>query len=188
MPLTELLRPDARSPRTGRDGTDHDGRPDASPSRTIVCGVDESGDAPAVVRAAATLAELVGARLVLVHVVPEHASRSLWWDPDAASELRTIALERAHRLLTDLAERLCGGVTVDRRVDFGSPAEVLKAVAQQERADLIVVGSQARGALSSMLLGSVSAELCRSAPCPVTVVPPRARVGSLASGAFQRNG
>ncbi|MEY7970365.1 universal stress protein [Saccharomonospora xinjiangensis] len=60
-----------------------------------------------------------------------------------------------------------GGIT--ETVVTGDPAtELLKASAD---ADLLVVGSHRRGALSEVLLGSVSASCVRHARCPVVVVP-----------------
>ena len=56
-------------------------------------------------------------------------------------------------------------------VDEGHPAERLIAAAAAEEASLIVVGST--GPRSS-LLGSISAEVSKRAPCPVVVVPPGA--------------
>jgi hypothetical protein len=59
-------------------------------------------------------------------------------------------------------------------VEAGHPADRLVAVAEDEGASLIVLGSH--GPRSS-LLGSVSAEVSRRAPCPVVVVPPGASRG-----------
>ena len=50
----------------------------------------------------------------------------------------------------------------------GGPAAVLRAAA--EDADLLVVGNQGRGNLASALIGSTSAEVADSAPCPVVIV------------------
>ena len=54
-------------------------------------------------------------------------------------------------------------------VEVGHPADRLVAAAADANASMIVVGSH--GPRSS-LLGSVSAEISRRAPCPVVVVPP----------------
>jgi nucleotide-binding universal stress UspA family protein len=57
------------------------------------------------------------------------------------------------------------------KVVEGGPTEVLRAAA--EDADLLVVGNQGRGNLASALLGSTSAEIADSAPCPVVIVRAR---------------
>jgi hypothetical protein len=52
--------------------------------------------------------------------------------------------------------------------------DVLRQAAVDEDALLIVVGSRGQGHLRQALLGSVSGELGRRAPCPVLIVPPGA--------------
>jgi nucleotide-binding universal stress UspA family protein len=58
----------------------------------------------------------------------------------------------------------------------GDPAEAIIDAAESEGADVIVVGSHGRGALGRALIGSVSDQIVRRAPCPVLVV--RSAVGS----------
>jgi nucleotide-binding universal stress UspA family protein len=52
----------------------------------------------------------------------------------------------------------------------GDPAEAIVDAARSENADMIVVGSHGRGALGRALIGSVSDQVVRHAPCPVVVV------------------
>ncbi|HEX4180354.1 MAG TPA: universal stress protein, partial [Caulobacteraceae bacterium] len=56
----------------------------------------------------------------------------------------------------------------------GHPAEEIVAAAQAWSADLIVIGSHGRSALTQVLLGSVAEAVMRNAPCPVLVVRGRA--------------
>ncbi len=56
----------------------------------------------------------------------------------------------------------------------GDPADSILEAAQAEGADLIVVGSHGRGGLERALIGSVSDQVIRRAPCPVLVVRPTA--------------
>lgn len=90
--------------------------------------------------------------------------------------LSATAAEReaeGERLLDDLAEET-GVDRAERRVVTGFPAERLADLADDESAQLIVVGSRGRGPLRSALLGSVSTSLIGLARCPVLVVPPSA--------------
>jgi nucleotide-binding universal stress UspA family protein len=61
-------------------------------------------------------------------------------------------------------------LAVERAVLHGRPATLIVERAADFRAELVVIGSRGRGPLSSMLLGSVSAEVVDHAPCPVLVV------------------
>jgi nucleotide-binding universal stress UspA family protein len=67
------------------------------------------------------------------------------------------------------------GLASDAMVICGRPATVIVDQARDLRADLVVVGSRGRGPFTSLLLGSVSAEVVDHAPCPVLIV--RGRLG-----------
>ena len=72
-------------------------------------------------------------------------------------------------------ERVASLTGVDGRVTVGPPADELLAFADE--VDLLVVGSRRHGPLRRLLLGSTSAYLARTAPCPLLVLPrsPRLR-------------
>jgi nucleotide-binding universal stress UspA family protein len=57
---------------------------------------------------------------------------------------------------------------VERVVLSGSPSEVVLQAAND--ADLVVLGSRGVGGFTALLLGSVSHQVARHAPCPVVVV------------------
>jgi nucleotide-binding universal stress UspA family protein len=61
-------------------------------------------------------------------------------------------------------------------VEMGDPVQELRERAAREHVRLLAVGSRGRGPIRQAFLGSVSAELAASAPCPVLVVPPTAVV------------
>ncbi|CAN5627584.1 universal stress protein [soil metagenome] len=61
------------------------------------------------------------------------------------------------------------GIVAERAVVRGRPATAIAREAADWRADLIVVGSRGHGAISTMLLGSVSAGIVDHAPGPVLV-------------------
>ena len=68
-----------------------------------------------------------------------------------------------------MAEFSGWGPVVSRRLRSGSPAPEIVKVAEEERADLIVVASGAKGLTPTILLGSTAQRVQHSAPCPVLV-------------------
>jgi nucleotide-binding universal stress UspA family protein len=78
---------------------------------------------------------------------------------------------RAEQILTDeLAVVGAGsGVTMAAEVVEGRAADVLCAAARD--ADLLVLGSHGHSRVWHTVLGSVSEECVREAPCPIVIVP-----------------
>jgi nucleotide-binding universal stress UspA family protein len=62
------------------------------------------------------------------------------------------------------------GLAADIQVVEGDPRERIVEIAQDWRADLVVIGGRGLGALMGALLGSVSTAVLRRAVCPVLVV------------------
>ncbi len=125
---------------------------------SIICGTDDSESAKRAARVARGLSSKLGLRLVFVHVV----------GAGAPHEKISAVAERLQHLTECCTELDCGAGWL---VDFGHPVDRLIAAAADEEARFIVVGSQGP---HSSLLGSISAEISRRAPCPVVVVPPTA--------------
>jgi nucleotide-binding universal stress UspA family protein len=140
--------------------------------RSLVCGVNDSEGARAAARVAARMAERLSLKLILVHV---GEVRAIAESPRvaAAAALDEVDGRKAQYLLADIAVAEGLG-PVERRVQYGVPSEQLARVAEQEDAEMIVVGSRGRGALKAALLGSVSSNVLASARCPVLIVPPGA--------------
>ena len=65
---------------------------------------------------------------------------------------------------------------VEAVLEEGDPAAVLAKHGVE--LDLLVIGSRGYGPLRRTLLGGVSAEVMRTAPCPVVVVPRVAKAKS----------
>ena len=84
---------------------------------------------------------------------------------------RRATLERA---VTDAASILRGRSHVASEVVTGQPAETLVRQAAREASDVIVVGARGAGALTRLVLGSVSESVLRHAECPVLIVRPPA--------------
>jgi nucleotide-binding universal stress UspA family protein len=94
------------------------------------------------------------------HHVPSHRAAQRRRDAEQISEREIGAMLAAHP----------GTGPVNRVV---VPAETTAAALRRaaEGSDLLVVGSHGHGVVETRLLGSVSADCLRHAPCPVVVVP-----------------
>lgn len=147
--------------------------------RAIVCAVDESDAIDDVVRVAHALASALRGRLVLVHVAPPTEAPGVSAAPAGQERLREEELADARALLEGVAGRLDAG-DAEQRAEVGSPADRIVAIADEEDAALVVIGSRGRGDVKSALLGSVSHGVASKATCPVVIVPPGAPTRFLA--------
>jgi nucleotide-binding universal stress UspA family protein len=149
-------------------------------SAAVVCGVDGSADSHGALEVAARLADRLGLRLVVAHVaepayVPYAAAAPFGGMAGryAVVEEMETQQEAAETLLEHVVG-IAGVPDAERRALVGLPAERLADLADEEEAELIVVGSRGRGAFKAALLGSVSTSLVGVARCPVLIVPPGA--------------
>lgn len=137
---------------------------------SIVVGTDGSPNAAAAVRQATEIAKGSGARLNLVSAYPdvqtfsEGITSSAKREPINLREVAESVLVRAEREI----ER--EGVEVLTHAREGEPARVIVEVAEEQNADLIVVGARGLTGLKRFLLGSVPGKLSHHAPCSVMIV------------------
>lgn len=61
-------------------------------------------------------------------------------------------------------------------LESGNAAAIIVGVAKKWRADLIAIGSHGHGKVKGILMGSVSQDVLRDAPCPILIVPPKSKV------------
>lgn len=131
---------------------------------TIMCAVNETTGAREALRAASHLAERLGVRLVAVHVVED-----VPLSPAGRREARAGGIRLVDRVLAEQ-----GVWVADRRVAFGDPAEHIARIADEERAELVVIGSKPNGRQPRPPLHSrLATELPRMTPVPVVVVAPK---------------
>jgi nucleotide-binding universal stress UspA family protein len=62
------------------------------------------------------------------------------------------------------------GVGLSVRTVRGYPADEINKIAKDEKYDMIIVGNLGKTGIERMLMGSVSENVVRHAPCPVLVV------------------
>lgn len=128
------------------------------------------------IRAAGTLGLLAGARLSVLHVFAApgqelmlHASRST---KEVLAYVESERAKAAGRLDAYMKEI---GLKADTRLAElaeVATAETIDDCARDLKADLIVIGTQARSSLARFVLGSVAQGVLRASPGDVLVVPP----------------
>jgi len=149
--------------------------PDA-PKRILVA-VDGSGPSLRATELAASLARLSGGHITLLHAIDP---RKLRWlsGVSALADARLAlppgeveqGLRKDAEAQLDRCRRVCeaAGVPVSWRIEVEPPLRAIVDAAVE--ADLIVMGSRGRGALSGAALGSLSHRVIGETPKPVVVV------------------
>jgi nucleotide-binding universal stress UspA family protein len=144
--------------------------------KTILVPHDFSTSANHAAALARDEAKAHGARVVLLHVIelPSQLQPDAVMVPEATGapiNLRDYAVASAEAHLTDLAARLAkDGVAVSTFVRVGRPVEEITQLADDEHADLVVMGTHGRTGLQRMLIGSVTERVVRTAKMPVLTV------------------
>lgn len=152
----------------------HANTPSTAAMRTLV-GVDAAG----LYRPALNLLgrlRFAGNETTLIHVDPpvgaQFTPAPLVYEYETAEEIAT-TLRNAGTKLLEVAEdeaRAAGmGEQTGRVYAVGSLSSRLLEEAEARRADLIAIGSELRGPLRSIFLGSVGRALAIGAPCPFLV-------------------
>ena len=142
--------------------------------KSIVVGTDGSDTATQAVKQAVDLARDVGAKIELVSAYEpvssqrlseerREAPEDLQWtinpreDVDATLEQAAVAARDA-------------GVEVNIYARQGDPADAILDVAEEQEADLIVVGNKGMTGAKRFLLGSVPNKVSHHAPCSVLII------------------
>jgi nucleotide-binding universal stress UspA family protein len=149
------------------------------PFQRLLCATDFSDASASAVRFARSLAAESGACLTLLHVLewPWHEPPQPPIDelpPEqgfALAMFRREAETRARKQLESLVAESRSRVLID--VVSGTPYEQLLAVAERDKADLIVLGVGRKSALNLALLGSTANHVVRAAACPVLTLRDR---------------
>ncbi len=114
--------------------------------------------------------------MIYAQVVPEaEPLKSLTGGPVAsADEVAAIFQESAKSDLVQAAERWDGiAPRYEITVGVGDPADTILSLADEHRAELIVIASHGRGALGRWTFGSVADRLARTSTLPVLVIRPK---------------
>ncbi len=137
----------------------------------ILCPVDFSDTSEHALRYAIDLASRLGAGVRLVHAyqLPTYAlpDGALLARPDFVAELTT----ELQKQLDELIRRYSGhGVELGGKIVEGLAFQEINRVAEEEKADMVVMGTHGRTGMKHLLLGSVAERVVRTSKLPVLTV------------------
>jgi len=143
----------------------------------IVAATDFSEDSALALSYAQEMAAKFGAELVLLHVdqplAPVMMTPELGPAMDIgamsriAEEQRMLAQRELDKLIKNVRD---AGLKGKCLLKVGSPFLEILHTAQNEKADLIVLGTHGRTGLAHVLMGSVAERVVQKAPCPVLTI------------------
>ena len=153
--------------------------PESRPAPTarfgaILCPVDFSPHSDQTAREAGILAGETGARLALLHVIDRLSGPPNPVPPGFDRKGYRAEAEATVRRRLRRLRPAGGGDWVEELVAWGAAGGEILRIARERSAGLVVMGAHG-GFLDSPLFGSVTHKVVRSAPCPVLVLPARAR-------------
>ncbi len=137
--------------------------------RTILLAYDGSREGRLALREGARLAQICGARVVLLAVVDLSSGFYAMGDASGVFVLSD-PKEDVQKILDEGVERLTRmGFTPESRLETGPPTERIVATADAVAADLVVVGHHQQGPFSRWLIGSVASSLIDGLKCSLLV-------------------
>ena len=144
--------------------------------KTILVPHDFSSSANHAAAIARDEAKLHGAKLVLLHVIelPYQLQPDTVIVPDASGapvNIRDWARASAEAHVKDLVQRLGkDNVQATPFVRFGNPVDEILKFVDEQRVDLIVMGTHGRTGLAHLLVGSVAERVVRTSKVPVLTI------------------
>jgi nucleotide-binding universal stress UspA family protein len=121
---------------------------------------------------AVSIAKQYGAKLYFVHVMYDVVKTSGWYVPHVSMDelYRDMEKNAKAQLEKSFIEEIRGYKDVEHIVLKGTPYEEISRFAEENKIDLIVIGTHGRKGLDRMLFGSTAEQVVRYAPCPVLTV------------------
>jgi nucleotide-binding universal stress UspA family protein len=142
--------------------------------RSIIVGTDGSETANEAVRQATELAKAVGARINIVSAFEPVGNQRLREERQQVPEdMQWMVNERedVEATLNQAGEQIqSAGVQVETFSRQGDPADAILDVAEEQNADLIIVGNKGMTGAKRFLLGSVPNKVSHHAPCSVMII------------------
>ena len=141
--------------------------------KKIVCALDLSEQSKQVAEYAIMLSKATGASIVAVYAAPTLTQYTGFHvPPNTIDNFVGEIVSGAERSMSEFVSENFQGVDARGVVVVGYAAEEILALADKEKADLIVMGTRGRKGIDLILFGSVAEKVVKSATCPVLTIRP----------------
>ncbi|BCS88743.1 universal stress protein [Pseudodesulfovibrio sediminis] len=142
--------------------------------KKVLCAVDFSDYSPIVAEYASMIAKCAGAQVIVLYVAPSLSQYVGFHVPPSSiesfvGEIVTGAEDTMNAFVKENFEELD---TVGKVVT-GYPAEEILTIAEDEKCDMIVMGTHGRKGIDRILFGSVAEKVVKSSAAPVLTVRPK---------------
>lgn len=142
----------------------------------ILCPTDFSTSATNAIKYAASLADNLAGRVIILHVYEKPVMFSdapLTRIANAVEQIKAGAERKISSLISKL-KNTHKNVRFEMMLKDGIGAEKILSVADKLNVDLIIMGSTGTSKLQRLLIGSTTARIIRDASCPVLSIPKKA--------------
>ena len=140
--------------------------------KKIVCCTDFSENAEAAFVTALDMTEKYGAKLFVIHVLPQVVNPVLadaeWVFPVESKKSMIIELEE--RMQKEYGSRISDSIDSELVVLDGHVSSEVITYLEENRVDLVVTGSYGLSGVGLVVFGSVAKRLAHRAPCSVLIV------------------
>lgn len=141
----------------------------------IVCALDLSEHSKVVADYATMLAKMSGASIVAVYAAPTLTQYTGFHvPPNTIDSFVGEIVSGAEKAMSTFVAEHFPGVDVKSEVVVGYAAEEILALAENEKADIIVMGTHGRKGIDRILFGSVAEKVVKNSPLPVLTIRPSA--------------
>lgn len=146
--------------------------------KRILIAVDHTSCCKTALQHGYSLAVLHKASIALIHVNEPISPTTFTTDPVLGQQPVIIPENMVYEeeeinrnLLEEYTKELKGVSEIFTFIRTGQPREEILNVAEEWKADLIVVGNHKKTGLDHLLSGSVSQRIARKSSCPVLIIP-----------------
>ncbi|MCT4534148.1 universal stress protein [Halodesulfovibrio sp.] len=141
--------------------------------KKAVVAVDFSDESTYIAEYAKLFAEKFDAELIVVYAAPSlNQYVGFHVPPNTIESFVGEIVTGAEKSMESFLEKHFAGIKTTGKVVTGFAAEEILEIADDEKADLIIMGTHGRTGIDRILFGSVAAKIVRGADIPVLTVRP----------------